>query len=378
MKSKIICLLVFVFAAICIITTSCSNDIVDPNEAENQKRMIQLEHLTDSVLQNSKISGICAVIVDHKKGLNWSYATGLASIPDKKPISLDNTFRIGSVTKTMVATVALQLVDEKKLSLNDKLSKFFPQYPKSDSVTMTMLLNMTSGIPEYSGDSIFTNTLATNPTKVWLPQELLNLAFSHPYVFTPGTKNLYTNTNYILLGLIIEKITGNTLKVEIETRIVRKLHLTNTGFLTSGITFPGNNAKGYYFGPYIENDEYTNRYDISWGWAAGSGYSTPLDLQKYGEALVNGGLLSETMQLKRMTEYYNSEGGVTYYGLGMKRFGSFFGHTGGLHGYQTVMFHSKEKNATIVVLYNCTLYPYNPIQLAFKYIEVLYGEKYYD
>jgi len=372
-KIILLCLIILPF-----FITSCKkdNNPVDTAAVENQKIIDQLKYLTDSTMQNSQITGICAVIVDHKKGLNWSYAAGLASILDKKPISLDNTFRIGSVTKTMVATVALQMVDEGKLSLNDKLSKFFPQYPKADSVTLTMLLNMTSGIPEYSSDSVFTQTLVSNPTKVWLPQELINLAFSHPYVFTPGTENRYTNTNYIILGLIIEKITGSTLKAEIETRIIRKLQLTNTGFLNSGVTFPGNNAKGYYFGSYIENDEYTNRYDISWGWAAGSGYSTPLELQKYGEALVNGGLLSDAMQQNRMTDYYNPEGGVTYYGLGMKRFGSFFGHTGGLHGYQTIMFHSKEKNATIVVLYNCTLYPHNPIQLAFKFIEVLYGEKY--
>lgn len=367
-------LIVLFFVAISMIFTSCKKD--NPAEVANQKIIDKLKYLTDSTMKNTQIAGICAVIVDHNKGLSWSYAAGLASIPDKKPISLNNTFRIGSVTKTMVATVALQLVDEGKLSLNDKLSKFFPQYPKADSVTMTMLLNMTSGMPEYSSDSVFTQTLVSNPTKVWLPQELINLAFNHSYVFAPGTQNRYTNTNYIILGLIIEKITGSTLKAEIEKRIIEKLHLTNTGFLTSGVTFPGDNAKGYYFGPYIYNDEYTNRYDISWGWAAGSGYSTPLELQKYGEALITGGLLSDAMQQKRMTECYNSEGGITDYGLGMKRFGSFYGHTGGLHGYETIMFHSKEKNATIVVLYNCTLYPYNPIQLAYKFIEVLYGEKY--
>ncbi|MDP3684193.1 MAG: serine hydrolase domain-containing protein, partial [Ignavibacteria bacterium] len=160
----LLCLIIFPF-----LITSCKkdNNSVDTAAVENQKIIDQLKYLTDSTMQNSQITGICAVIVDHKKGLNWSYAAGLASILDKKPISLDNTFRIGSVTKTMVATVALQMVDEGKLSLNDKLSKFFPQYPKADSVTLTMLLNMTSGIPEYSSDSVFTQTLVSNPTKVW-------------------------------------------------------------------------------------------------------------------------------------------------------------------------------------------------------------------
>jgi D-alanyl-D-alanine carboxypeptidase len=341
---------------------------------ENNKMIEKLKHLTDSLMQNSKLSGICAIVIDRNKGISWSYATGYASIPDKKPISLDNTFRIGSVTKTMVATVILQLADEGKLSLSDKLSKYFPQYPNSELVTITKLLSMTSGIYEYSYDPQFNQALISNPTKVWTPQELVDLAFLHDFDFTQ--KCQYVNTNYIILGLIIEKITGSTLKAEIEKRIVQKLHLANTGFLTSGITFPGNNAKGYYFGPYIENDEYTNRYDISWAWAAGSAYSTPNELVKYGEALVNGGLISEAMQQKRLIENYSQEDDLFYYGLGMKRIGTFFGHTGGLHGYQTNVFVSREKNATIVVLFNCTLQPFNPLELTRKFLNILYGADY--
>jgi D-alanyl-D-alanine carboxypeptidase len=275
----------------------------------------------------------------------------------------------------MVATVVLQLIEEGKFSLTDKVSKFFPQYPSSDIVTVAMLLNMTSGIYNFA-DLDFLTAMESNPNRVWTPQELMDLAFSHGYIFTPGSQNNYSNSNYILLGLIIEKITGNTLKVEIENRIVQKLQLTNTGFLTSGTTFPGENAKGYYYGPYIENDEYTNRYDISSAWAAGSAYSSPRDLAKYGEALIKGGLLSQNMQKNRLSNYFTPEDSVTDYGLGLKRFGSFYGHTGGLHGYQTNMFHSNEKNATIIILYSCTLYPHNPYQLTTLFINKLYGEDY--
>jgi D-alanyl-D-alanine carboxypeptidase len=123
----------------------------------------------------------------------------------------------------MVATVALQLVDEGKLSLTDKLSKFFPLYPKADLVTM--LLTMTSGIYNYALDSTFEPTPASTPTKVLTPKELVDMAFRHPYDFTPGTANTYTNTNYILLGLIIEKVTCSRLKTEIDKRLLRKIFL---------------------------------------------------------------------------------------------------------------------------------------------------------
>lgn len=370
----------FFLLLLALLITSCKDDNpVDNSQVENQKIIDQLKYFADSLMQNTKMSGVVAIVVDHKKGLNWSYAKGFASIPDNQPISVNNTFRIGSVTKTMVATVVLQLIDEGKLSLTDKLSKFFPQYPKADSVTITMLLNMRSGIFNYTSDSLFSYYLfgGGNPTKVWTPVELVNLAFNHPYDFSPGTATSYCNTNYIILGLIIEQITGNKLDVELNTRIYQKLGLTNTGFLNSGVTFPGNNAKGYYFGDYIENDEYTNRYDISWAWAAGSVYSTPLELVKYGEALVGGGLLSAAMQQKRLTEHFNAQDNIMDYGLGILRFGSFYGHTGGLPGYQTNVWHSNEKDATIIICFNCTLYPNNPwISLAVDFFKVLYGEDY--
>ncbi len=368
------------FALLSLFFVSCKDDNpAETTQTENEKIINQLKFFTDSLMENTEMSGICAVVIDHKKGLNWSYAAGFASIPDKQPLSLENTFRIGSVTKTMVATVALQLIDEGKLSLTDKLSKFFPQYPKADSVTILMLLNMRSGIFSYTSDSLFNHLVfgGGNPTKVWTPQELVDLSFNHPYDFSPGTSYYYCNTNYIILGLIIEQITGNQLDAELNTRIFQKLQLTNTGLLNSGLTFPGNNAKGYYYGDYIENDDHTNRYDISWAWAAGSAYSTPLELVKYVEALVKGGLLSEAMQEKRLSEHFTAEDDIISYGLGIKRFGSFYGHTGALPGYQTNIWHSKEKDATIVICFNCTLYPNNPFTaLTVNFIKTMYGEDY--
>ncbi len=121
--------------------------------------------------------GICAIVVDHKKGLNRSYAKGYARIPDSQPVSLNNRFRIGSVTKTMVATAVLQLIDEVKFTLTDKLSIFFLQYPKADSVTITMLLNMQSGIFNYTSDSLFSYyVFGGDPNKVWTLLKLVNLS----------------------------------------------------------------------------------------------------------------------------------------------------------------------------------------------------------
>ncbi len=107
-----------------------------------------------------------ALVVDHNKGIDWIYEVGLSNISEKLPMNRNHTFRIGSNTKTFVITVLLQLVDEKKISLDDKLFKYFPEYQKSDIITIAMIANMTSGVCNYTDDESFWIEIENNPTKV--------------------------------------------------------------------------------------------------------------------------------------------------------------------------------------------------------------------
>jgi len=266
--------------------------------------------------------------------------------------------------------VLLQLVDKGKLHLEDLLSKYFPAFPRADSITVKMLCNMTSGYFSYTEAPEFTDSMTANPNRVWQPMELLNIAFGHNFYFAPGAGFHYSNTNTIILGLLIEQLTGNTLKSEITNRIYTPLGLLNTGFLTSGKELPGAHARGYYDEVYKKGNDVTEYYDMSWAWAAGSAYSTPRELQKYVEAMVAGGYLSDTLQHRRLTDMVESANGG--YGLCLLHRGTFYGHNGGCPGFTSSMYHSNEKNCTIIIYFNSQL-TYTPDKLFLRYVNILYG-----
>ena len=347
----------------------------------NQLLIEQMKSVTDSIVQNTHVPGIVALVVDHKRGIDWLYTAGYSDIVNKLPMNGSYVFRMGSNTKTMSVTVLLQLVDEGKISLTDKLSTWFPDYPQSDKITIAMLMDMKSGIFNYSEDiPVFRQSMVTNPERVWQPKELIDLGFSHEFYFEPGTSFHYSNTNTFLIGLLIEKLTGNSLETEINKRLIQPLHLDNTRFLTQGVSLPGNHGRGYEIRDTIPNVDVTEYYDISWGWAAGSAYSTPRELQKYVETLVGGGFLSKTLQQKRLTEnFYNSPDlwlGKISYGLGLMRCGrSFFGHGGDLPGFSSSMYHSNEKNCTIILYFNTQDHVPSAL-LMLQYLNILYGEDY--
>ena len=350
------------------------NTVTDPNQA----LITQMKLAADSVVQTTKVPGVVALVVDRKKGIDWLYATGVSDITNKIPANPDLVFRIGSCTKTLTLTVLLQLVGEGKLSLNDKLSKYFPAYPKADSVSILMLCNMTSRIHDYFHITpSFFETMRANPTRVWTPRQLIDLGFQAGYDSIPGKGWGYSNTNTLIIGRIIEQITGNSLSVEIENRIIRPLDLGNTGFITSGISLPGVHGRGYYFIDYIPGEDFTEYFDASVYWAAGSAYSTPRDLQKFAEALVGGGLLPDSLQYRRLNKDFYQMPDVAY-GLGIAKQGTFYGHSGEMPGYMTNMYHSNDKQCTIIIYYNSLLIgtENDPGKLFTRFVHILYGNNF--
>lgn len=194
---------------------------IEPQNKENQILISNRKAATDSMMKaaadsfinNTHVPGLVALVFDRQKGIEWIYEAGYSNIPEKLPMNRNYIFRIGSNTKTFVVTVLLQLVDEGKVSLYDKLSKYFPEYPKADKVTVEMLANMTSGIFNYSNDEEFRNEMLSNPSKVWTPDELIEIGLlKRGFNFEPGENFEYSNTNTIIIGKIIEKVTGNSLE----------------------------------------------------------------------------------------------------------------------------------------------------------------------
>ena len=314
--------------------------------------------MVDQTFQELKVPG--AIVGVWMGGYApWATAMGVKDLVTKEPIKIDDKMRIGSITKTFTGTVLLQLVDEGKISLNDKLATYFPDFPNGQNITIEEVGNMTSGIFNYSEDATFETEMLKNMLIPFTPEELINIAKKHEPYFAPGTSFHYSNTNFILLGLIIEKLTGNPLQTEIQNRILNPLGMTNSTFAINS-DFPDPHANGYYYmdSTAAKPVDVTNL-NPSWGWAAGSIISTLDDLQKYAKTLATGQLISMKSQDARLKWDPPSilktgawAGKELKYGFALGDFDGAYGHNGGIPGFNSFMGYIPEKDATIIVLVN--------------------------
>ncbi|PWN13292.1 D-alanyl-D-alanine carboxypeptidase [Bacillus thuringiensis] len=273
-------------------------------------------------------------------GKSWSYAAGLADLSTKKPMKTDFRFRIGSVTKTFIATVLLQLSGENRLNLDDSIEKWLPGVIQGNGydgnqITIRQILNHTSGIADYTNSKDFD---ITDTKKSYTAEEFVKMGISLPPDFAPGKGWSYSNTGYVLLGILIEKVTGNSYAEEVENRIIEPLDLSNTFLPGNSSVIPGTkHARGYF-----QLDGASELKDVTYinpGSSDGDIISTADDLNKFFSYLLGGKLLKE-QQLKQMltTVPTNREG--TGYGLGiyetkLPNSDSVWGHRGVVPGFTT-------------------------------------------
>jgi D-alanyl-D-alanine carboxypeptidase len=227
--------------------------------------------------------------------------------PQSSSITRNTLYDIGSITKSYTSAIILQLEEEGLLDINDSIGKWFPQYPMWKNVTIKQLLNMTSGIPNYSSTQEFDTFIENNPTAN-ITNELL-LSFAHPnQAVTPGKKYEYSNTNYILAGMIIEQVTKQKFNSVLQTRILDKLNMKNTYYPSgddwkkiNAIIYP-HKAHGYFY-DYKEHKllDLTN-VNLSWAGTAGAIVSTPSDQVKWVNALYHGDIFSENYRQKSLGE----------------------------------------------------------------------------
>ncbi|TCO45393.1 D-alanyl-D-alanine carboxypeptidase [Kribbella antiqua] len=268
-------------------------------------------------------------------------------------------FRIGSVTKTFVATVVLQLVDEGRLSLDDPIDRHLPgQVPNGENITVRQVLNHQSGIYDYAHDAGYSTNRwrGTERFRHFEPGELLAVAFSHPPYFSPGQGWHYSNTNYVIAGLLIERLTDHSYGAEIARRILLPLGLSQTSVPGDRPGLPRPHARGY-----AEVDGKladATLMNPSLDWAAGEMISTTRDLNQFFDALLGGRLISPAA-LAEMRGYVPATS-LFDYGLGLQRFHlpcgkTVEGHSGELLGYTTYSLHGSEIQATL---------SYNPLPSA--------------
>ncbi|MDO5751999.1 serine hydrolase [Arthrobacter sp.] len=360
-----------------------------------------LQKQIPELLKANAIPGMVVLIESPKLG-NWSGTFGTADLGKQVPMSLDDYFRIGSNTKTMTSTVILQLVQEGKLKLEDPISKYRPDVPNGANITIAQLSEMRSGLYSYTFDPGFNATLDKDPQKAWTPDELLSIAFSHPATAAPGQEYDYCNTNIVLLGTVIEKLTGESVAEAFQKRIFEPLGLKHTSLpANTDSTIPNPHAQGYQFGTNVETiDSYavpapqlpaaldgilkplnqTNA-NPSWTWTAGGAISTPGDLAVYVKALVHGGLLNAATQKLRLESIQpivpGQKNGVGY-GLGIAEFApGILGHDGQIPGYSTFMTYNINTGDILIVGTNLAASPVHgenaAVVVAKSIIGTMYG-----
>ncbi|MDY6796374.1 MAG: serine hydrolase domain-containing protein [Actinomycetota bacterium] len=289
---------------------------------------------------------------------DWVVAKGEANLETGESMQTTDIFRIGSITKTFVATVVLTLVDDGLLSLGDKLSEYYPDFPRADEITVRMLLNHTSGIFSWDEDEAVFERIYEDPDAGWTIEGMIQLSAEHPFYFDPGTGQHYSNINYFLLGMIIEEVTRQTLREAIAERVTEPLGLENT-FLPDGPTYEGESMRGYdeVDGELVDvtgsGVEKVISYDLAW--AAGGMVTTLAGLKVWARALATGELLSPAMHREQMdTVDTTPEGGPlkTGYGLGVNVTGDWVGHSGAVVGSMCNMGYDPVEDATIITYFN--------------------------
>ncbi|HDR3494354.1 D-alanyl-D-alanine carboxypeptidase [Bacillus wiedmannii] len=276
-------------------------------------------------------------------GKTWSYAAGVANLSSKKPMKTDFRFRIGSVTKTFTATVVLQLAEENRLNLDDSIEKWLPGVIQGNGyddkqITIRQLLNHTSGIAEYTRSKSF-HLMDTK--KSYRAEELVKMGISMPPDFAPGKSWSYSNTGYVLLGILIETVTGNSYAEEIENRIIEPLELSNTFLPGNSSVIPGTkHARGYIQLDGASEPKDVTYYNPSMGSSAGDMISTADDLNKFFSYLLGGKLLKEQQLKQMLTTVPTGEAALGRYGLGIYETKlpngvSIWGHGGSIPGFVT-------------------------------------------
>lgn len=340
-------------------------DVADALARSRAPLAERLQRTLDRAASQSRIdyTGVQATIRTPEL-VDWNSAAGTLGIDSDEPMARDSIFGIGSITKTFVATVVLQLVEENQVNLDALIGQYLPAnvleaIPYSDEITVRMLLNHTSGIAEWTSDEVDLR-VAQNLDFVWELDHVFELVAASEPFFKPGEGYSYSNTDYTLLGMIIESITGNWWGAEVDARIISPLGLPDTSVRAAGEQdLPDGVAKGY---GRLGGELYeVSAGDPSMAGAAGGNaiLSTTSDLATFVEALLAGQLFAEDATLDEMLTWEDApdDNGVPYwYGLGIEKYLvggiDLVGHGGGAVGYSVVMYRSVEEDLTMVAANN--------------------------
>ncbi|MFD2514080.1 serine hydrolase [Pontibacter locisalis] len=330
--------------------------------AKAQDVASNLTQYIDSHLQQGTFSG--TVVVTEKGKPIYSKGFGMADYDKSVANGAETKFRFGSITKSFTAALILQLQEQGKLHVQDKLSKYLPDFPNADKITLHHLLTHTSGLANY------TDTWSNVYTQPASAKELINYFKDKPMLFEPGAKFSYCNSGYVLLGHVVEIVTGKTYEQALSKNIFKPLKMTTAG-LEGGSKAVRGMAVGYNHNG--AKRKLSNPIDMSWCWAAGAIYGTAADLAKWDEGLRGNKILSEESKKLMYAAEKNNYG----YGCVID---SLYGelrisYSGAINGFKASFIRFPGKETTIAVLSNYESQQVNG-PIVKDVTAIVFGEKY--
>lgn len=339
-------------------------------DAEVQKLRERIQTKLDELREKAGFPGVSVgfVLADGRSG---AVASGLADVENKVPLKPGDRLLAGSIGKTFVAAVVLQLVEEGVLNLDDKLEKWlgsepwFARLPNAKDLTLRSLLNHTAGVPEYFEQKGFAEAIKADPDKVWEPAELVAYVLDVKPLFPVAQGYAYSDTDYILAGMAAERASGKPLFAEIDRRLLKPLELKGivpsdrrvVPGLVTGYAGPGNPLG--YTGRTIEGEKLVTNPQFEW--AGGGLATTPEDLARWAKALYEGRAFKQRATLDAMltgVDAGNGRGGgrEVRYGLGVQmrptKWGPSYGHAGWFPGYLSEVAYFPDHKVAIAVQFN--------------------------
>ncbi len=312
----------------------------------------KLDSLMMQLDRNQK--AMVSVFLSEKGAIIYQKAFGFCEVEKKQLANVYTQYRIGSISKMFTSVMIMQLIEEKKLSLDTKLNTFYPTIPNASKITIEQLLSHRTGLQNFTSEEDYLS-YHTMPKR---EQELIAMFEKGKTEFEPNAQHSYSNTNYVLLSFILEKISKNSYSDELRKRICAKANLGDT-YVGDKINVEKNEALSYEY----ENNTWqkSDETDMSIPRGAGNIVSNTRDLSMFIEALFYGKLIS-IMSLAKMMDLKDG------YGLGMIRLpfdkNWFYGHTGGIDGFESMLAYNQEHKVAICILGNGYNYSINDIAIA--------------
>ncbi|WP_373496772.1 serine hydrolase domain-containing protein [Aquiflexum sp.] len=381
---KTLVLIAFTFWFTSLMVMAQGFEVQTCNEAPDlyaSAKISELQSILDQLTHN-KVPGAVAAIWDESG--YWEISSGYSKIEGQVPMQTCHLHYIQSITKTYMAVSILQLSEEGKIALDEPFIHYLPSnltdgIPNSDKITVRMLLNHTSGIREYNDDPTYVTRLLQNPNRIFQPEEYLDYIRGKKPDFEPGSKYSYRNTNYLILALIAEKITGNH-KAYMKEKIFKPLGLKNTFYrIEQGDSYGDKLVNSYwdrYSNSILENVSVLQNSNVVSMIGDDGTITTPKEAVIFLKGFIEGKLLSES-SMEMMQEWVLNRDGKPVYGLGLNTtlFQGFegIGHSGGGLGSGSQLYYFPKKDLYIFLAVNMGTVTQSPIH---KEVEKILDEVY--